>query len=204
MELGLRERLDRTRRGDPHLQPDRRVYARMPLHPRGPQDPGRRRAEAAQGGDRPQRGTVLHPQRQRARVHREGHPEVTGGAQNRHALHRSGLPVAERLRGKLQQPFPGGMPEPGATAHPERIACGLRRLARLLQQPASSSIPGLANASPICETILTRGSRLRSGYALPAPAPALLNINTTSPELLSFGLDQFVRSRHNNATIGTR
>ncbi len=116
------------------LRPDRRMRSPAPLHPCRPGDQGLRRAGPAAGGHPRAWGSRMHPLGQRARAHRQGHPGLACRERDRGSMHRSGPPLAERIRRKLQQPLPRGTPRPRADPHAQRIARDLRGLEGLLQQ----------------------------------------------------------------------
>ncbi len=116
------------------LRPDRRMRSPAPLHPCRPGDQGLRRAGPAAGGDPRAWGSRMHPLGQRARAHRQGHPGLACRERDQGSMHRSGPPLAERIRRKLQRPLPRGTPRPGADLHAQRIARDLRGLEGLLQQ----------------------------------------------------------------------
>ena len=167
--LGLRQRLHPERRQAQSLQSDRRVHQGKPLHPRRPRHQGLRRAGPAAESDRRAWGPRMHSLGQRPRVHRQGHPAMAERQWHQDSLHRSRMPVAERVRRELQQPIQGGVPGPRADIHAQRIASGLLGLERLLQQAAPAQIPRLDNPKRVRHKANRRSFPLRSPYGLPTP-----------------------------------
>ena len=59
-------------------------------------------AAGVQSDRRVHQGVPLHPLRQRARVHRQGHRAMTQRKRNQEPLHRPLIAMAERVRRELQ------------------------------------------------------------------------------------------------------
>ena len=167
--LGLRFRLHPARGQAAGLQSGRRVHKGVPLHPRRPGHQGFRRAGFAAKGDRRAWRPRMHSLGQRPRVHRQGHPAMAERQWHQDSLHRSRMPVAERVRRELQQPIQGGVHGPRADIHAKRIAGRLLGLEGLLQQTAASQIPRLANTQRVRHRTIRWSFPLRPPYGLPTP-----------------------------------
>jgi len=138
MGLGLRLGPYAARRQASRLQPDRRVHAGMPLHPRGPRHQGGGCPVGFARRDRRAWAARVYSLGQRSGVHRQGYPEVARVKPYKDAVYRSRLPLAEWIRGKLQRPLPAGVPGPRADIYAQRIP---RDLLGLAETNTTMSVP---------------------------------------------------------------